>query len=181
MKVKEFVEMYNNNSRINIEKELEVMKYISIASKREMARLILDNCAYVVDGEIHVDSVERYILFTITAISLHTNLEFAHEDDGEYSAIDDYDLLCESGLLVKIIDTFKDDYLACQEILNMMTSDMLQNNMTIEKKIAQFLDTIESILAVSADNIVDGLESKFEALNFGQDELRKLYDLIERK
>lgn len=181
MKVNEFIKMYNNNQRINIEKELEVQKYISISAKREMARLILDNCTSIVDGEVRINSVERYVLFTITVIGMHTNLEFSHEEDSEYSAIGDYDLLCESGLLVKIIDTFKDDYVACQEILNMMTADKLQESITIEKKIYQFLDAIEHVLSGAADTLVEKLESGIGDLQLKSDVLQKLYSLIENK
>ena len=164
-----------------MEKKLDVQKYVSILSKRKMAVVILDNCTSVVDGEMHIDSVERYILFTITVIGLHTNLEFFDDDDDEYSAINDYDLLCESGLLVKIIDTFKDDYVACQEILNMMTADRLQDNMTIEKRIYQFVNTIENILSDATDTIVEKLDSGLGDLQFNKDGLHKLYNLIENK
>ena len=50
MKIYELVEMYKKNPRINLEKELEVQKYISIAYKREMANLILDNWSIKKNG-----------------------------------------------------------------------------------------------------------------------------------
>lgn len=156
MKVQELVEKYNKNPRIDIAKEIETQTYIGIALKREMAQLILDSCTTIVDGEIHIDSVEKYILFTTAIIAMHTNIEFSDEN-GEGSAIDDYDALCESGLLVKIIDTFKDDYAACQEILNMMTADKMQDSMTIEKKLGNFLDGIQNILGGAVNGLVDKL------------------------
>ena len=162
MKVKELVEKYEKNSRINIAKEIETKPYIGIMQKKQIAELVLDNCMYFVDDEIHMDSVERYILFTITVIQAHTNLEFDYEND---AAVDDYDMLCETGLLVKIIDTFQDDYASCQEILNMVTGDRLQDSMTIEKKLYQFLDGVK----YSLDEILD---SFVEKINF--DELQNL-------
>lgn len=182
MKIYELVEMYKKNPRINLEKELEVQKYVSIAYKREMANLILDNCTSIIDGEVHIDSIERYILFTITVIGLHTNLEFVNEEDDNYSVIDDYDLLCESGLLTKVIDTFKDDYAACQEILNMMTADRLQDNMTFEKKIYQFMDTIQDILSEATNDLIDKLDiDALNGLQLDQDKLMQLYNLINKK
>ena len=147
MKVQELVEKFEANQRIDIAKTIETKKYVGIAFKQKMAQLILDNCTTIVDGEVYIDSVTRYILFTISVISMHTNLEFADIDDDSHSAIDDYDLLCESGLLGKIIDTFRDDYASCQEILNMMTSDKMQEHMTIEKKINSLLDGIHDIIS----------------------------------
>ena len=179
MKIKEFIEMYENNPRIDIAKKLEVVPYISIEYKRELAKLVLDNCTTMVNGEIHIDSVERYLLFTISVIGMHTNLEFVDEEN-DIDAINCYDMLCESGLLVKVIDTFKDDYASCQEILNMMTSDALQNHMTIEKKINQTLDFIQEIFANGVDNLVENLD--LDALgSIDQEKLVKLYEMFGAK
>ena len=181
MKVIELVEMYKKNPRIDISKQLEVKPYVSIALKREMAKLVLDNCTTIVDGEIHIDSVERYLLFVISVIGLHTNLEFI--DDGEeHSAIDDYDMLCESGLLVKIIESFKQDYDACQEVLNMMTADKLQDNMTFEKKIYQLVDVLQESVKGLANKFAD--EINFDSLLDGQidqEKLLEIYDVLKAK
>ena len=180
MKVIELVEMYEKNPRIDIAKKLEVIPYVSIEYKRELAKLVLDNCISIVDGEIHIDSVERYLLFTISVIGMHTNLEFSYEEDANGGVINDYDALCESGLLVKIIDTFKDDYASCQEILNMMTTDRLQGNMTIEKKIYQFLDAIQEIVANGVNNLTEKLD--LDTLSgLDQDKFMQLYNLIGNK
>ena len=179
MKVKNFVEMYEKNSRIDIAKTVETEPYIEIVRKRQIAELVLEHCTYEVDDEIHIDSVERYILFTISVISAHTNLEFDHDNN---AAVDDYDMLCKSGLLIKVIDTFKDDYVACQEILNMMTSDKLQDSMTIEKKLYQFLDGIQYTLDETLNGIVEKIN--FDILNdlpIDKSKLLKLTNLFEKK
>lgn len=179
MKVKEFVEMYKKNSRIDIAKTVETEQYIGIMQKRQIAELVLDNCTYEVDGEIHVDSVERYILFTITVIKAHTNLEFDYENN---EAIDDYDMLCESGLLIKVIDTFKDDYASCQEILNMMTTDKLQESMTIEKKLYQFFDGIQYTLDETLNSIVEKIDlDVLKGLPIDKNSLSSLVNLFEKK
>lgn len=166
MKVQELVEKYAKNNRIDIAKEVETQPYVGIAAKRNLANLILDNCTTLVDEEVHIDSVERYLLFTIAVIAIHTNLEFTDETDENYSAIDDYDLLCQSGLLVKVIETFKDDYASCQEILNMTTADRMQNNMTIDKKLYALVDALQDTISgvikgmaqnLNLDNLATGL------------------------
>lgn len=181
MKVQELVEKYNKSQRIDIAKLLEVKQYTSIDSKRLMASLILDECITVVDGEARIDSVEKYILFTISVIGMHTNLEFGHDDDEEYSVIDDYDLLCESGLLIKIIDTFKDDYMSCQEVLNMMTADRMQDHITIEKKIGKFLDAVQNILSETIIKLTDkmNMDDILENLPISQNKLLELFKSIE--
>ena len=180
MKIKELVERYNKNERIDIAKAIETKQYIGIEMKRKIAQLVLENCTEIVDDEIRIDSVERYILFTISVIGTHTNLEFSDEKDEDYSAIDDYDALCESGLLAKVINTFKDDYVSCQEILNMMTADMMQGNMTIEKKIGKFLDEIQDLLGDTVNGLVEKLNINdlVKSLPTDQNKLLKLFDLI---
>lgn len=180
MKINELVEMYEKNPRIDIAKKLDTIPYISIGYKRELAKLVLDNCTSIIDGEVHIDSVERYLLFTISVISMHTNLEFSSSEDSEHNVVDDYDSLCKSGLLVKIIDTFKDDYVSCQEILNMMTADRLQDNMTIEKKLYQFLDSIQEMLSNGVNNLIENLDLDSLA-GLDQDKLMGLYNLIGNK
>jgi hypothetical protein len=180
MKINELVEMHEKNPRIDIAKQLEVSPYVGIEYKRELAKLVLDNCTSIVDGEVHIDSVERYLLFTISVIAMHTNLEFSYDEDSDFSVVDDYDMLCKSGLLVKIIDTFKEDYSSCQEILNMMTADRLQANMTVEKKLYQFFDAIEEMLANAVNNLTENLD--FDVVNnLDQDKLMQLYNLINNK
>lgn len=178
MKVKELVERYNKNARIDIAKAIETNQYIGIEMKRHLAELVLDNCITIVDDEIRIDSIERYILFTISVISAHTNLEFSNDEDEEYSPIDDYDMLCESGLLGKVIDTFKDDYVSCQEILNMMTADIMQGNITIEKKIGKFLDEIQNLIGGAINGLVDKLNIDGLMENLPVDQV-KLLDLFE--
>lgn len=179
MKVKEFIEKYEKNNRINIAKEIEAEPYIGIMQKRQIAELVLENCTYIVDDEIHVDSVERYILFTISVIKAHTNLEFDYENE---AAVDDYDLLCKSGLLIKVIDTFSDDYASCQEILNMMTADKMQDSMTIEKKIYKFLDAIQHTLDDAVNQFVEQLDlGALNDLPVDKKNLLNLYKLFERK
>ena len=181
MKVNELVEMYKRNARIDIAKQLEVKQYVGIESKRTMAKLVLENCTYMVDGEIHIDSIERYLLFTIATIALHTNLEFYDEDE-TYSVVDDYDALCETGLLVKIIDTFKDDYVSCQEILNMITADRMQDNVTIEKKIYNVLDTIQATIVDAINDIINKLGvDAIDELAFDQEKLLDVYKLLNKE
>ena len=179
MKVQELVAKYKENERINIAKEIETIPYIGIMQKRQLAELVLDNCTYAVDGEVYIDSVERYLLFTISVIGAHTNLEFDYENN---MAIEDYDALCESGLLIKVIDTFKDDYASCQEILNMMTTDKLQDNLTIEKILYQFLDGIKGSLDDVLNSLIEQLDfDLLNDLNINKDTLSRLSDLLDNK
>lgn len=155
MKVNEFIEKYEKNNRIDIAKELDVQSYIGIAQKAQLAESVIENCISVVDGKVCIDSVKRYMLFTIIVIDAHTNLEFDYEDG---NIINEYDQLCSAKLLTKIIDTFSDDYAACQEVLKMITVDKTQESMTLEQIVYSFLDSTKSLLKNALNGLVDQID-----------------------
>lgn len=169
MKINEFIEMYRKNRNINLKKVLEVKEYISVAHKQKIAELVLDSSLVEEDGILQINSLDRYLLFTIAVISMHTNLEFSTDDeDDDHSSLDDFDMLCENGLLEKILDTFREDYNACQIVLDMMTSDMVKNYETLEKKILRFLN-----------NIPDNIQKNFDSLENKNEILELISSIIE--
>ena len=182
MKVNEFVEKFKKNKMLDIKKELEVKEYIGIVAKEELARVVLDNCTTETNNEIHINSLERYLLFIISVISMHTNLDFSDEDNEDYSALDDYDSLCENGLIDKIIGTFKEDYDACEIVLNMMTTDRLQSGMTIEKKIYSFLDNVSEMFQHATDSLLDIVKINTNGeTGIDTDKLLDIYNEIVKK
>lgn len=158
MKINEFVEMYKKNRMVDIKKVLEVEEYISTPLKRNMCELILDSCIKNENGVLYIDSLDRYLLFTIAVISMHTNLEFNIEEDG-YTSIDEYDELNQLGLIEKIINTFEKDYEACKVMLDMLTSDRMKNQETLEKKILKFINMASNEL-----DALNNLENKEDIL-----------------
>ena len=163
MKVNELVELYQKNKMIDLKKILEIKEYISIAHKQKIAELVLDECITEQNGNLYINSLSRYILFTMAVISIHTNLEFAYEDEG-YNILDDFDALNKNHLLDKIIETFKDDYNACQIVLDMMTSDKIKNHETLEKKIINLLSSMPETFD-KFQEIFNNIEDKSEVLD----------------
>ena len=151
MKINELLEMYKKNKMINLKNVLEVEEYISTPLKRKMCELVLDSCIEDNDGVLSFDSLDRYLLFTISVISMHTNLEFSIDDEG-FTSIDEYDELNKVGLIEKIIATFEKDYEACKVMLDMLTNDRMKNQETLEKKIIKFLNKVQSELG-ELDNL----------------------------
>ncbi len=182
MKVSEFVEKFKKNKMLDIKKELEVKEYIGITAKEELARVVLDNCTTEINNEIHINSLERYLLFIISVINIHTNLDFSDKDNEDYSALDDYDALCENGLIDKIIGTFKEDYDACEIVLNMMTTDRLQSSMTIEKKIYSFFDNVSEIFQHATNSLLDVIKiNENGEVGIDTDSLLDIYNAIAKK
>lgn len=166
MKINELVEMYKKNRMVDLKNVLEVEEYISTPLKRKMCELILDSCIEDENGILHIDSLDRYLLFTIAVISMHTNLEFSIEENG-ITSIDEYDELNKLGLIEKILGTFEKDYETCKVMLDMLTSDRLKNQETLEKKIIKFINMASN--EIDSLNNLENKEDIFKLLeNFSQ-------------
>jgi len=85
--------------------------------------------------------VQQYLSYVKYMILRHTNLEYTYED---------YDKLCsnmynDKTLLNAIMDCFVDDAKECTRIMNLMTSDYMQQN-SLEFIVGQFLNGIGEAL-----------------------------------
>lgn len=167
--IKEFQEKKIIDTQLNpnavseyLKKELNIKDYVPFAEKRELCANVLNACNDKDDsGLVKVDSVSRYIVFTISVISKYTNLEFSSGEDAEFDSLDEYDMLCQANLLNPIIDVIGEEYITCNNILNMMMSDIISNNNTVENVVA----TILGNLSYSIDGFIDVLADKVESLN----------------
>ena len=85
--VKNFVEEFKTkgikNTQINptaveeyILKAVEFTPYIPFIEKRELCTKVLEGACTTVGSIVEVDSVSRYLLFTISIINKYTNLTF---------------------------------------------------------------------------------------------------------
>lgn len=191
MEIKEFITNYTNRNFINtkqgieervewLKRELKVKPYMPFAEKRELCASVLDACCTRKNGLVKVDSVSRYIIFTISVISHYTELEF--NTDEEYDSLDEYDMLCESRLLNPILELIGDEYAACNNMLNMMLEDIIANNNTVEAVLGHTLDKVSDLL----DGLIDAFAEKVEEmeLDLSQIDIEKykgLLDLIPKK
>lgn len=169
MKVSDFIKNFQSrnfvSTKVNpdvvgqyIKKELEVKPYVPFAEKRELCEKVIDACNDRDEsGLIKVDSVSRYIVFTISVISKYTNLEFSSGEEDEFDSLDEYDMLCSNHLLNPILEVIGEEYAACNNMLNMMMEDVIANNNTVEAVIGHALgkvsDSIDDLLGVFADKV----------------------------
>ena len=191
MTIKEFCEAYKAKNFMNtkqgveeriawIKKELGLVPYIPFADKRELCKTVIDACCTKENGLVKVDSVTRYILFTISVIEKYTELEF--NTDKDYDSLDEYDMLCESRLLNPILELIGDEYATCNNMLNMMMDDVVANNNTTEAVLGHALgkvsDSIDQLIGAFADK-VDDMELDFSQLDI--EPLKGILDLIPKK
>ena len=195
MIIKEFVDGFKNKKIMNtkldpevvskyIRRELEVKDYVPFAEKRELCANVLNSCNRKdSNGLVKVDSVSRYILFTIAIISKYTTLEFSSgKDDEEFDSLDEYDMLCQANLLDQILEVIGEEYVTCNNILNMMMSDVVANNNTIESVVGHTLGKISR----SVDGLLVALQNKVEKMEIDLnqidiDKFEGLLDLIPKK
>ena len=189
MKVQNFIDDFKSSKVVNsqikpnavgeyIKKTLEVKDYVPFAEKRELCAQVLNACNTKNDsGLIKVDSVSRYIIFTLSIISKYTNLEFSSGED-EIDSLDEYDMLCQADLLNPILDVIGAEYTTCNNMLNMMMEDIMTNNNTIENVIGAVLGK----LGDSIDDFITVISDKVESMNLdlNQIDIDKYKGLIEQ-
>lgn len=160
--------------------ELGIKEYIPFADKRELCASVIDACCEKEGGLIKIDSVTRYIVFTISVISAYTELEFSSGE--EYDSLDEYDMLCEAGLLNPILALIGDEYATCNNMLNMMMDDVVANNNTVEAVLGHNLgkvsDALDGLIDAFADKVA---EMEFDLSQIDFDKYKGLLDLIPKK
>lgn len=185
MKVVDFIKSYKDkrimNTRIDenaVEKyittTLGVKSYLPFAAKRELCSTVLNACCTENGGIIEVDSVSRYILFTIKMLTTYTDLEF--ENDGDLDALDQYDLLCQNNLLNPILGCIGAEYETCNNMLNMMMADLDANN----NNVAAVLNSAAQKLLDMVEDLKDVLAEKVESMQLDLSSLDKYKPLLEK-
>lgn len=175
MKVIEFIEAVkkNPNQASAICKKIVKTKYIPVLEKRQLAELVYSNSIEIENGIVKVDSLSKYLIFTLLMLTKYTELEFSVDEKGAATeeAIKEYDALCENDLINKIIAEFAEDYARSNEVMNYVFQDNLAVNNTIEAvvgKAATALLNIVDDFANTLSNKVDEMNFDLENLDMGQ-------------
>lgn len=189
MTIKEFCEAYKAKKFMAtkngvderseyLKRELGIKEYITFDEKRAIAKTVLAECARLDGGVVMIDSIQKYLLFTMAMIAAYTNLS----SDEDMTISESYDLFCainvDGGtLLDAIIKTFEVEYIKCNDVLNMMTADLLAEN-NIEKQVGKFFSKLSNVI----DDLGDGLIAKIEDLgiDFSQLDIEKLVNMINK-
>lgn len=153
MKINEFVKATKENTS-SVAELIIIKKYIPSADKIRIAKEVIDVSVEYDHGFIKLDSYKKHLAFTFAIIESHTDLRFA---DSWVDKMQEYDTLCENDLLDDVICTFKADYDASLDVLNMMCGDLLADN-SIEASVAKVAQSIAENLDVFVGSLSDKLE-----------------------
>lgn len=183
MKINEFIEAVKKspNQANAVCKKIVKTKYIPVLEKRQLAELVYENSTDMENGVVKVDSLSKYLIFTLLMLRKYTELEFTVDEKGAATeeAIKEYDALCENGLINKIIAEFEEDYVRANEIMNYVFQDNLAVNNTVEAVVGKAATALLNIVdgfANTLSNKVD--EMNADLSNFDMDKLDNIMNLL---
>lgn len=189
MTIKNFIEEFKEkkimNSKINehavsdyLREKLEIKEYIPFSDKKKIAEMIIAANMTEENGIKKINSAGQFVSFITAMLMAHTNLEIDAENP-----VEDYDLLCEAGLLELIIAEFQKDYAECEAILKMAVADELADN-NLNAVVARFLDGILGLLdgfSGTLGNIVGNVDiNSLLGGKFNENDLDKLKGFLDR-
>lgn len=131
MLLKEFISKVTNKGYMplnadeqisKLKKELEVKSYLPIKDKKALVEDIVSETILYENGLFKFNEIDQFITLNMFAIRAYTNLELSSDIET------DYDLLCESGLMNKVLATFESEYKEVLSLLQMQCDYVLLDN-----------------------------------------------------
>ena len=174
MKINEFVKVMKNVKMQSeqlaekLKKMLDVKEYIGISEKKNLIERIINDSIYYEDRIYKIDGIEKYIHTIMYTIETYTNLELS--DNLET----DYDMLCRTNLLGKVMSLFDGEYQAITALLQMKCNYVLENN-NISAKFGKLFDTVLDKLG----ELADALFNKINDIDLSQFKLPDNLDDIQ--
>lgn len=174
MKVNEFVEKVTKKGYMpatvdqqneKLKKDLEVKSYLSIKDKKKLVEQIVDDTIIYDSGLFKFNGIDQLVYYNMRCIEAYTNLELS--DDIE----NDYDLLCQSGLMNKILATFENEYTEILSLLQMQCDYILLDN-SITAKVNVLLSAVTNGVDKLSDSIIDTFK------NIKPEDIQKITELI---
>ena len=180
MTIKEFAEKYNAMATDRLKEDylkdnLHIKTYLPFLTKMTLADKLAKITTLDKDtGNVNVKSDINYLLFCRMIVEQYTDLQV--ETEGFY---EEYDLLNESGLLDKIMQTIPEKEIAeFKMICDMKKSDLLQNKYENHAFIADQVDRFGTLIGVTLKPVLDKLTTELE--NMDDEKITKLSKTLEK-
>ena len=180
MKIKEFTEKYNAIATDRLKEDylnnnLHIKTYLPFLTKVTLADKLAKVTTLDKDtGNVNVKSDVNYLLFCRMIIEQYTDLQV--ETEGFY---EEYDLLNESGLLDKIMQTIPEKEIAeFKMICDMKKSDLLQNKYENHAFISSQVERFGTLIGVTLKPVLDKLATELE--NMDEKDIEKFTNKVEK-
>lgn len=180
MKIKEFTEKYGAIATDRLKEDylngnLHIKTYLPFLTKVTLADKLAKITTLDKDtGNVNVKSDVNYLLFCRMIVEQYTDLQV--ETEGFY---EEYDLLNESGLLDKIMQTIPEKEIAeFKMICDMKKDDIIFNQSTPNAFINQQIERITNIASITLKPVLDKLATELE--NMDEEKIEKLSNKVEK-
>jgi hypothetical protein len=125
-------------------------------------------------GNIRVDSISRYMLFTLNLIDKYTNLKVDFNN-----SFAEYDQLASNGLLKEIVGAIPENEVSdFQTLLNMKVDDTITNELSTHAFISGQVTRVVTLLTTAFKPALDRLTDELD--NLDEDKIDKLGKLLDR-
>lgn len=187
MKIKEFVENYNNIATISlkdkyIKDNLEIKTYLPVLTKDAIATILVEKTIYEYEkyidengevkqrqtNKIEVNSNAQYILFCRLVIENYTNLEVETS-----TFFEEYDLLKQSGLLNKLILHTNEEpslipieeLIEFHKMIENKQKDILFNRSTPQAYISEQIERFSTLIGVTLNPILEKIANSINDID----------------
>ena len=180
MKIKEFAEKYNAMATDRLKEDflnnnLHIKTYLPFLTKVTLADKLAKITTLDKDtGNVNVKSDINYLLFCRMIIEQYTDLQV--ETEGFY---EEYDLLNESGLLDRIMQTIPEKEITeFKMICDMKKDDIIFNQSTPKAFVNQQIERISTILGVTLKPVLEKISEQIE--NMSEEDVEKITNKFEK-
>lgn len=133
-------------------------QYVDYLVKVNYAKNILNTACLNKDGNIHMNSCKKYILYVYTILTLYTYLDISEKE-----AVLCYDELEKRNLVAYIMDGIsKFELTSFDTILNMCTDDLITNNYEIHGFINRKVESYKPLITERLPIILKTLKTYIE-------------------
>lgn len=147
MKVKEFIEQFNNAAEKDKErqaKKIVATHYLKYETKIGIAQTVVRLSSYENDGTtFRINSPQRYLLFVQAVITHYTTLEIGKDD----TFLDIYNMLDQAGAIEFILDAIGEDVDSLRTVISMTLDDFMTNERDLPSYLDHKMDAIMEVLS----------------------------------
>lgn len=170
MKIKDFINEYNSADEVGSESLIKahiVRQYVPLEEKQARAEQIIGSAYRDAEGNLHVNSVARYMLTALAYVMAYTDLELELADGG---ALEAYNLLAQAGFFQKMQSYIPaDEAEEFANVVDMVASDVMTNEYEprayIKARLESFATLLEKQFPTALTEIVE---------RFGEDKIEEI-------